>query len=508
MTQPTLILHPDDNLCVALENLIIGQSIQTPNHDTVTISHDIPFGHKIALCNIKKGNLILKYGQPIGIAMTNIQAGEHLHVHNIELPPKAHFDYDTAFSKPDYEQSPQKYRFDGFVRPDKKVGTRNYIGIIATVSCAASVGKFIADYFTQNKLKAYPYVDGVVALGHFSGCGIEPNKLSIKYLRRVITGYALHPNFASVLVIGLGCEKNSIESLCDPDSLLLDNRVHTLSIQDKGGTQPAVKCGISMVTSFLDTANRCHRKSVDASHLILGLECGGSDAFSGIYANPALGNAVDRLINSGGTAILSETTEIYGAEHLLLTRAKNKEIAEKLQRYIHWWENHAKMHGVTLNNNPTPGNKEGGITNIFEKSLGAVTKAGTTTLNEVYDYAEPVKENGLVFMNTPGYDPMSITGMVAGGANIVCFTTGRGTVIGTKPSPCIKLASNSQIFKHLNHDMDINCGEVANEKDGLKVVGESIFRKILKVASGSRVKSENFPFGDYEFIPWQPGIFT
>lgn len=507
MTNDILHLNQDDNLCIALMDLPAGQRIRSGN-ETITLQQDIPAGHKIALHAIQRGNFIKKYGCPIGIAKNNIEPGEHLHEHNIAMPTETLLNADSTIQNAIWKQEPGYFSFEGFRRVDNKVGTRNYIGIIPTVSCAASVGQFIADHFTPEILKKYPNVDGVAALGHFSGCGIEPNKISMKNLRRVITGYAQHPNFAAVLLIGLGCEKNQLDELCSPALINTNHNIRAFSIQQMGGTQKSVEKGISEIYRFLDTANHCCREKVSASNLVLGLECGGSDAFSGIYANPALGNAVDRLVMSGGTAILSETTEIYGAEHLLLARAKNRSVAEKLRRHITWWKNHAEIYGVTLNNNPTPGNKKGGLTNIIEKSLGAITKAGSTTLNQVYEYAEPVSEKGLLFMDSPGYDPMSITGMIASGANIICFTTGRGTVIGTKPSPCIKLASNSALYEHLSNDMDINCGDVANERDGLNSAGERIFRRILEVASGARVKSEFFPFGQNEFIPWQPGIFT
>jgi len=256
---------------------------------------------------------------------------------------------------------------------------------------------------------------------------------------------------------------------------------------------------------MLPEANRVKREPVSAEHLTLALQCGGSDAYSGITANPSLGAAVDLLVRHRGTAILSETPEIYGAEHLLTRRAVSREVGEKLIERIRWWEAYTERNGGEMNNNPSPGNKAGGLTTILEKSLGAAAKGGTTKLCGVYRYAEPVTEKGFVFMDSPGYDPCSITGQVASGANIVCFTTGRGSVYGCKPAPSLKLATNTAMYERMDEDMDINCGSVVDAGVTIESVGERIFARLLEVASGSQTKSEQFGFGDDEFVPWQIG---
>jgi altronate hydrolase len=376
------------------------------------------------------------------------------------------------------------------------------------VSCANSVAHFIASRVSDEDLSNYPHVDGVISLGHSSGCGMSPNDDSMLYLRRVISGYARHPNFAGVILVGLGCEKNQIVDICRNMNLESGSFLQAMNIQDIGGTTKAVDWGASMLREMLPTANKISRQILPASHLVLGLECGASDSFSGISANPALGAAADLLVRNGGTVLLSETPEVYGAEHLLTRRSTNRIVAEKLLELIEWWKEYTALHGTTLNNNPTPGNLKGGLTNILEKSLGAVAKGGTTNLNQVYHYGEKIIDKGLVFMDTPGYDIISITGMVAGGVNIICFTTGQGSVIGTKPVPCLKIASNQTMYSHLPEDMDINCGPVIAGKASITDMGEIIFNSILDTASGKKTKSEAHGFGGFEFIPWQRGVIT
>jgi len=395
--------------------------------------------------------------------------------------------------------------FMGIVRADGRVATRNYIGILSTVNCSATVAHGIADAFKGEALAQFPNVDGVVALTHGSGCGMDVQGESMQVLRRTLGGYARHANFAGVLIVGLGCEANQINALLGAESLQEGPLLHTFSIQDTGGTGKSIAKGVAMVSEMLPHANRVTRERVPASHLVLGLQCGGSDGYSGITANPALGAAVDRLVRHGGTAILSETPEIYGAEHLLTRRAVSKDVADKLIERIKWWEEYTARNKGEMNNNPSPGNKAGGLTTILEKSLGAVAKGGTTNLVAVYEYAEPVTAKGFVYMDTPGYDPVSATGQVAGGANMICFTTGRGSAYGCAPSPSLKLATNTALWNRQEEDIDINCGEIVDGTASVDEIGERFFRMILDTASGQKSKSELHGYGQNEFVPWYLG---
>lgn len=395
--------------------------------------------------------------------------------------------------------------FQGYVRGKDRVGTRNYIGILTSVNCSASVARYIANAVRQEDLADYPNVDGVVALVHGTGCGMADTGEGYANLQRTLWGYARHPNFAGVIMVGLGCEVNQIDFLLEAYGIERGPLFRTMTIQDSGGTRRSVERGVSLIREMLPEANRVQREAVPASQLTLALQCGGSDAYSGISANPSLGAAVDLLVRNGGTAILSETPEIYGAEHLLTRRAVSRDVGEKLIERIHWWEAYTERNGGEMNNNPSPGNKAGGLTTILEKSLGAAAKGGTTNLCGVYKYAEPITEKGFVFMDSPGYDPCSITGQVASGANIVCFTTGRGSVYGCKPAPSLKLATNTVMFERMDEDMDINCGGVVDAGESIESAGDRIFETILATASGESTKSEQFGFGDDEFVPWQIG---
>jgi altronate hydrolase len=499
----TIRLNTDDNVVVAIGDLKAGTAIE--NDGTVT-RDAVPAGHKVATRPIRKGEYIYKYGQIIGLATMAIQPGGHVHTHNVDI---SEYSRDYAIgsdAKPtDYIPNAEQATFNGIVRDDGQVATRNYIGVLPSVACSASVCRYIADAFTDEILAAYPNVDGVVGITQTSGCGGPGYGEGFEILQRSLAGYARHPNFWGVLFVGLGCEVNQLELMLTNTGLETDSKLHAVTIQDTGGTEQTIKRGVEIIKSMLPEANRVKRQPVSAANIVLGMECGGSDAYSGITANPALGAAADLLVRNGGTAILSETTEIYGAEHLLTRRVASPEVADKLIDLIHWWEAYTEKHGAMLNNNPSPGNKAGGLTTILEKSLGAVAKAGSTRLTEVYRYAETVREKGFVFMDTPGYDLASVTGMVAGGANVTCFTTGCGTVLGCKPTPVIKLASNTYMFQRLSGDMDINCGLIIEGKKTLEEMGAAIFQKILDTASGHKTKSEAFGFGDNEFVPWHIG---
>ena len=392
---------------------------------------------------------------------------------------------------------------------DGRVATRNYIGILSSVNCSATAARAIADHFSRQTnpaaLAACPNIDGVVALTHGTGCGMASEGLGIQILERTLAGYATHANFWGVLVVGLGCEANQINAWLAHSSLREGETLKVFNIQDTGGTRKTVQKGIALVEAMLPQANAVEREPCSASHITIGLQCGGSDGYSGISANPALGAAVDILVAHGGTAILSETPEIYGAEHLLTRRAVRREVGEKLIARIHWWEQYTKANDGEMNNNPSPGNKAGGLTTILEKSLGAVAKGGTSNLQAVYEYAQPVTEHGFVYMDTPGYDPVSATGQVAGGANVICFTTGRGSAYGCAPSPSLKLATNSALWQRQEEDMDINCGEIIDGRVSIRDMGERIFRQVLATASGEPTKSEQHGYGQNEFVPWQVG---
>jgi altronate hydrolase len=500
-TSLTIRLHPNDDVVIARQQLVSGTALLDEN---VTISGLVPPGHKIATRAIRAGEPVRRYNQIIGFAKRAIARGEHVHLHNLAM---GEFTRDYAFGadvKPtDYVASPAT--FHGIVRSDGRVATRNYIGILSTVNCSATVAHGIADAFRGGELARFPNVDGVVALTHGSGCGMDVNGESMRVLRRTLGGYARHANFAGVLIVGLGCEANQISALLGAEQLKEGELLRTFSIQDTGGTAKAIAGGVEMVKEMLPQANKVAREPVPASHLTLGLQCGGSDGYSGITANPALGAAVDLLVRHGGTAILSETPEIYGAEHLLTRRAVSREVGEKLVERIKWWEDYTARNRGEMNNNPSPGNKAGGLTTILEKSLGAVAKGGTTNLVAVYEYAEPVTAKGFVYMDTPGYDPVSATGQVAGGANLICFTTGRGSAYGCAPTPSLKLATNTALWNRQEEDIDINCGVIVDGTAGVEEIGERFFRMILDTASGNKTKSELHGYGQNEFVPWYLG---
>jgi altronate hydrolase len=496
----TIRLHPNDDVVIARVEIPAGTLVAK---EDVRALGAIPAGHKLAVRAVAQGEPVRRYDQIIGFASRAIQPGEHVHVHNLAM---GEFERDYAFCADARETSyfDTPATFMGIVRDDGRVATRNYIGILTSVNCSATVARMVADHF-RNNLHDYPNVDGVVALTHKTGCGMASEGEGMELLRRTMTGYAQHPNFHAVLNIGLGCEANQINFWLSAAKLRRSDKLQAFTIQEKGGTAKSVRDGIARIREMLPEANKVRRQPVPASHLVLGLECGGSDGYSGISANPALGAAADLLVRHGGTPMLSETPEIYGAEHLLTRRAVTRDVGEKLLARIRWWEDYTRRNGNEMNNNPSPGNKAGGLTTILEKSLGAAAKGGTTKLVDVYEFAEKVTAKGFVFMDTPGYDPVSVTGHVAGGANIVCFTTGRGSVYGCKPAPSLKLATNSRLFQHMEEDMDVNCGTIVDGSETVEQVGERIFSLILETASGKKTKSEQLGFGEDEFAPWVVG---
>ncbi|HET9340929.1 MAG TPA: altronate dehydratase family protein [Casimicrobiaceae bacterium] len=497
----TIRLHPDDDVVIARQQLVGGTRLID---EDVTISGLIPPAHKVATHAIAKGAPVKRYNQIIGFASRDIAAGEHVHLHNLAMGA---FARDYAFgadAKPtDYVDTPAT--FQGIVRADGRVATRNYLGILSTVNCSATVARAIADTVTRGALARYANVDGVVALTHGSGCGMDTTGDGMKLLRRTLGGYARHANFAGVLIVGLGCEANQISSLMGATGLEEGPLMRQFSIQDTGGTAKTVAHGVKLIEEMLPHANEVRRETVAASNIVVGLQCGGSDGYSGITANPALGAAVDLLVRHGGTAILSETPEIYGAEHLLTRRAVSREVGEKLIARIKWWESYTEREQGEMNNNPSPGNKAGGLTTILEKSLGAVAKGGTTNLVDVYEYAEPVTAKGFVYMDTPGYDPVSATGQVAGGANLICFTTGRGSAYGCAPSPSLKLSTNTPLWVKQEEDIDLNAGDIADGNASVEDTGRRLFDLMLATCSGERTKSERHGYGQNEFVPWYVG---
>ena len=500
-TPRVIHLGSDDNVVVAVDAVLQGDTAHA-----ITARQRIPKGHKMAVRPIREGEPVTKLGQIIGFATGHIAPGDWVHEHNVGLHD---FSRDYRFAedaRPD-ALLPERERatFEGYRRASGRTGTRNYIGILTSVNCSASVARFAAQALERSGVLAdYPEVDGVVAIVHGTGCGHAAYGEGFDVLRRTQWGYASHPNFAAVVMVGLGCEVFQIGRMKREYGIAESETFRTLTIQETGGTKKTVEAISGTIREMLPNAAAARRTTRPAADLVLALQCGGSDGYSAITANPALGAASDLLVANGGTSILSETPEIYGAEHLLTRRAASVAVGEKLVARIRWWEDYTAKNGGEMNNNPSPGNKAGGLTTILEKSLGAAAKGGRATLKAVYEYAEPVAEHGFVYMDTPGYDPVAATGQVAGGANLICFTTGRGSAFGAKPAPSIKLATNSDIYRRMEDDMDIDCGTIL-EGTSIEAKGREIFAKILAVASGQHTKSEDLGYGDAEFVPWQIG---
>lgn len=504
-TPAPLVLHPSDNVAILTARapqgsrpLGLGDGLASP----------VASGHKIAREPIPEGGSIVKFGQVIGYATQPIAPGEHIHSHNCEFGAhdqeyKIGVDLEGARAAiPQVETA----TFQGYRRANGQVGTRNMIAVCATVNCSATVIRRAAEQVMASGILAdYPNVDGVVAFAHGTGCGMAAEGPGFDNLQRVLWGHATHPNVGAAVFVGLGCEVMQIARMKQRFGSTYADRFHGLTIQDTGGTTKTVAMIVDQIHALLPEVDKAHREPVPASELRLALQCGGSDGFSGITANPALGAASDLLVGMGGTAVLAETPEIYGAEQLLLRRAASPAVAEKLIERIRWWENYTAINGGSMDNNPSPGNKQGGLTTILEKSLGAAAKGGATPLTAVYEYAETVTEPGFVFMDTPGYDPVSATGQIAGGAQVVVFTTGRGSAFGSKPAPTIKVATNDGLYARMTDDMDINCGDIVSQGVSIREKGREILDKVLAVASGERTKSEFLGLGDNEFVPWQVG---
>ncbi|SFD83138.1 UxaA family hydrolase [Roseivivax sediminis] len=501
MTGPVALhLHESDNIMVALVALAPGAEV-APG---VAAAEAVPAGHKIAIRAIAAGEPVVKYGQTIGVATAAIAPGAHVHSHNLGMGAHRQ-DYGFGSAAVPLDPAPGEATFRGFRRPSGRVGTRNYIGILTSVNCSGSVARFIAEAAAREiDLDAFPNVDGVVPITHGSGCGMSGEGEGYDTLFRTLAGYARNPNFGAILMLGLGCEVMQIPDLVDRSAIKDSARFRYMTIQGEGGTPAAVARGVGALKELAAEADKAVREEVPASHLVLGMQCGGSDGYSGITANPALGVASDLLVRHGGTSILSETSEIYGAEHLLTRRAVDEPTGRKLIDLIEWWEDYTARNFGEMDNNPSPGNKRGGLTTILEKSLGAVAKGGRAPLSGVYKYGEPIDRPGFVFMDSPGYDPCSVTGQTASGSNLIAFTTGRGSVSGYQPVPCIKLASNPDLWRRMEPDMDVDCGAILSGVS-LEEKGREIFDLMLRVASGEQTKSEAHGFGAVEFVPWQIG---
>lgn len=511
--QPFLKLAAADNVAVALRTLKEGEVFELPASSEnassenasqeITIAGRIMKGHKLALTHLYAGTRVLKYAQLIGLANEDIKAGEHVHTHNLSFTNN-----DTAYERrTDLAQNDINCTdtFQGYKRTDGRCGTRNFIAVISSVNCSATVAHRIANAFDGPALTDHINVDGVAAFTHGTGCGMDSAGEGFQNLQRVLAGYARHPNVGGVLIVGLGCETSQIAGTLESHRLASGPLLRTMNIQTTGGHVKTIERGVEIITSMLDEVGAIQREACPVSELTLALQCGGSDAWSGITANPALGYAADLLTRQGGTAVLAETPEIYGAEHLLTQRAASDEVADELMQRIAWWQDYVDRNNGSLDNNPSPGNKLGGLTTILEKSLGAVAKGGTTPLNGVFRYAQQVDKRGFVFMDSPGYDPASVTGQIASGCNLVAFTTGRGSTFGSKPAPCMKIATNTDMYKQLSDDMDINAGTIVSDGDSVEDVGERIYQYLLKMASGASTLSEAHGLGDNEFVPWQIG---
>lgn len=498
---PILKINSIDSVAIALVDLPAGRSVSLAGGDSIEVIENIPSGHKIALDTIPAGSVVLRYGFPIGSATREISKGAWVHTHNLGIE-NIERSFDPA-ANPHLFDSKQiteahTHTFMGYARSDRRAGTRNYVAIISAVNCVNPIVRAIQRRFSVSSLTQYPNIDGVLAITHDSGCSLETGGMDHLNLRQILTNLAHHPNIAAALVIGLGCEVNLMADI------VTDENTAYLGVQDEGGTSAVIEKAVPIIQHMLKKANQTARTPQPLSKLVAALQCGGSDAFSGITGNPLMGQVSDRIVSEGGTVVMAETTEIFGAEQLLLQRAANPAAAEKLVAILQWWQEYARRTGGSVDNNPSPGNKAGGLTNIFEKSLGAVSKCGTYPLQAVYEYAEPVTAKGVCFMDSPGNDAASLTGQVAGGCNLVLFTTGRGTTYAPGIAPCLKIATTSRLYQHMQGDMDINAGEVL-EGISLEECGANVLEKVIAAASGARTKSEELLSEQVDLVPWRRG---
>ena len=511
MRDLVLRLHPSDNVAIAKCRIQPGTTLiretSRSRPQPITVEQTIAPAHKIALQEISQGQPVRRYGQYIGSALSDIHPGDHVHTHNLGLDPSICRSASIA-AQPQVFRAQDAVRpaFDGYCRPNGQVATRNYIAVISTVNCSAHTTEQIARQFTPDLLSAFPNVDGVIALTFRSGCTMQVGGETYTVLQQTLAGMAKHPNVGACLLVGLGCETNQASAMIQNYNLERGPVAPptVLNIQELGGVGPTIQAGIAAVAELLPQVNHTARTPQPVSHLRVALQCGGSDGWSGVTANPVVGLVADELVRQGGTVLLAETPEIYGAEHLLCNRALRPEVSRKLIERVQWWEEYAHRIGTKIDNNPTPGNKAGGLTTVYEKALGAVAKSGSSPLIAVYDYAEPVLESGLTFMNTPGFDPVSVTGQVAGGCHLVLFTTGRGSAFGFKPAPSIKVASNTALCRQMPHDIDFDAGRLLSGTSMAPLATE-LFDLVVAVASGRQTKSEAQGIGEAEFSPWHLG---
>ena len=499
-----VLLHPADDVAIAKQPLLPRTVLRAADGE-VRVEQMIPTGHKVALRDVPKDDPIRRYGQIIGFATPDVRAGAHVHSHNLAVGEgglKLDYAFGAEYQPVEFVPEAERRTFMGFRRTDGRVGTRNYVAVLASVNCSSSATRRVVDHFRDGEaLKDFPNVDGVIGFPTKGGCGAHYGSSDLGVLQRTMAGIVDHPNVAAYVILSLGCEVNQPTDMIEATGLDHGGQPLVLTIQQDGGFQMTVEQGIEAVKRLLPAANQAVREPIPASELVVALQCGGSDGWSGVTANPALGKAADEIVRQGGTVVLGETSEVYGGEHLLTRRARSREVGEQLVDRIHWWERYTAMFGASIDNNPAPGNKLGGLTTIYEKSLGAIAKAGSTPLNQVVGYGERITARGFVHMDTPGYDPVSVTGQVAGGCNVVVFTTGRGSCFGFKPSPSIKVATNSQLYANQEPDMDVNAGKVLDGVS-LDAVGAEIFDLVLAVASGAKSKSELAGVGEEEFNPW------
>lgn len=503
---PIIRLDAADNVVVARVEIPVGTTIAC---EGVTTQQPVPLGHKVAARLIKKGEPVLKYNTVIGYATEDLLPGTWMHSHNIAFgETDRDYRYGLDYVPTDMLPPEQRATFQGIVREDGRVATRNYLGVFVVGNCGATVARKIANHFDERRLTGFPNIDGVVPYVHEIGCGMEMTGEPMDLLRRTIGGYIKHPNTVGAVVIALGCERNNIHDFFEREGLVESDMLKKLVIQDVGGVKSATDQGIALIEGMLPKGDQARRQPVSAEHLMIGMQCGGSDGFSGLSANPALGAAVDILVRHGGTAILSETSEIFGVEHTLTARAATPAVGRKLIERIEWWLEYNRGRDTQINGRVSPGNNAGGLANVLEKSLGGAKKGGNAPLMDVLEYAHPVKVHGLVFMDTPGYDPVSATGQIAGGANLIAFTTGRGSCFGSVPAPTFKLASNSPMYQRMSDDMDINCGQIIDGDKTIAQMGREIFERLLAHASGEATKSELNGLGEDEFCPWQIGVLA
>jgi altronate hydrolase len=500
-----IIVSPKDNVAVVKAKTEKDLSVVLPDKHIVTLKSEVPLGHRFATREIPEGDFVLQYGQPIGTSL-GIEKGEWISPENMSnsVPIVRDLPKDLSTPEPDYIEVSERATFQGFKRPDGRIGTRNFVLIVPTSMCASHEATNISMMaeFLHYKREKFPNVDGVVAIPHNKGCGCQDAE-NIEIMLRTLANYADHPNVGGVILIDLGCEKTNLSKV---EKFLLnrDYRINKpfakIGIQEVGGTQKAIETGLEEVQKMLPIVNQAKREEFSASELVLGVKCGGSDGFSGISANPSLGFASDLLVRNGGTVLITEVPEFCGAEHILANRSKDVETGRKVYEMVDWYKDYAGKFGAVLNENPSPGNVKGGLLNITIKSLGAIAKAGTTRVEGVLGYAETVKNKGLNLMQGPGYDQESTPGLVAAGATVVVFTTGRGTTIGNAIAPVIKLSSNNEIFERMNNDIDISAGNVIEGTESIEQVGERLFEHICKVASGEiPAKAEILKHREFQF---------